>query len=77
MLLLFLAFYAHCRCFDSPSPGIADAIISFKAAVNHSLKAGLNSNNRIEIEFRDVFKYLFGGKGRTPQQDKGQALDNE
>ena len=51
---------------------IADAVSSFKAAVDRSLKAGLNCNNRIEIEFRvDVFKYLFSGKGRTPpRQDE-------
>ena len=81
MLLLFLTFYAHCRCFESPSPAyrvIADAVSSFRAAVDRSLKAGLNCNNRIEIEFRvDVFKYLFSGKGRTPPTGRGLFYDLE
>lgn len=69
MLILFLTLYAHCRYFESPSPAyrlIADSASSFKAAVDRSLKAGVNCNNRIDIDFRvDVFKYLFSGKGRT------------
>ena len=49
-----------------------------KAAFHRSLKSGVNSNNKIELEFRiDVFKYLFNGKGRNPPTGRGLFYDLE
>ena len=55
-----------CSTFESPQPSfrlIADTTSDLKAAVDWSLKLGVNCSNRIEIEFRiDVFRYSFNGK---------------
>ena len=68
-------FTVHCRSFESPSPQyrlVADAASTFIAAVNKSLKSGVNTNCKIEIKFRtDVFRYLFNNKGRKPTTGRG------
>ena len=65
--------------FESPTPQyrlVADAASNFVAAVNRSLKMGVNSNCKIEVEFRtDVFKYLFNNKGRKPPTGRGLVYD--
>ena len=51
---------------------IIDATSHFKAAIHRSLKAGVNCNNRLDVEFRsDVFRFLFNGKGRNTPTGRG------
>ena len=55
---------------------IADAASHLIAAVQRSLKSGVNSNNRLDLEFRtDVFRFLFNGKGRNPPKGRGLFYD--
>lgn len=68
-------YFHNYRSFESPTPPyrlIADTISHFTAAIQRSLKTGINSNNRLDLEFRtDVFRFLFDGKGRTPPNGRG------
>ena len=63
------------------SPGlpyrvIADASSHLIAAIQRSLKSGINCNNRLDLEFRtDVFRLLFSGKGRNPPKGRGLFYD--
>lgn len=67
------------RSFESPVPQyrvIADAASHFMAAVQKSLKSGVNCNNRLDLEFKtDVFRFLFNGKGRNPPKGRGLFYD--
>ena len=72
-------YFHNYRSFESPTPPyrlIADTISHFTAAIQRSLKTGINSNNRLDLEFRtDVFRFLFDGKGRTPPNGRGLFYD--
>ena len=67
--------YYYYRSFESPVLQyrvVADAASHFMAAVQKSLKSGVNCNNRLDLEFRtDVFKLLFNGKGSNPPKGRG------
>ena len=46
------------------------------AAVQKSLKPGVNCNNRVDLEFRtDVFRFLFDSKGRNPPRGRRLFCD--
>ena len=73
--------YTDCyyRSFESPGLPyrvIADAASHLIAAIQKSLKSGVNCNNRLDLEFRtDVFRFLFNGKGRNPPKGRGLFYD--
>ena len=50
---------------------IADAASHLIAAVQKSLKSGVNCNNRLDLEFRtDVFRFYLMVKVGTPQEEE-------
>ena len=73
------SYFDHIRSFESPTPPyrvIADATSHLTAAIQKSLKSGVNSSNGLDLEFRtDVFRFLFDGKGRTPPNGQGLFYD--
>ena len=57
---------------------IVDASSHLKAALQKSLKSGVNINNHFELEFRtDVFKFLFSSKGKKAPTGRGLFYDLE
>ena len=51
---------------------IIDATSHFKAVIHRNLKARVNCNNKLDVEFRsDVFRLLFNGKGRNTPTGRG------
>ena len=69
----------YCRSFESPGLPycvIADPASHLIAAVQKSLKSGVNCSNRFDLDFRtDVFTLLFRGKGRNPPKGRGLFYD--
>ena len=52
---------------------IADATSHLIAAVQRSLKSGVN---RLDLDFRtDIFRFLFNGRGRNPPRGRGLFYD--
>ena len=64
----FRLLLIHCRYFHDPQPEyrvISDAVSIFLSEVARSLKCGVNRACSFSFSFRtDVFKCLFGGKGK-------------
>ena len=53
-----------------------DGISNFCAAVDKSLKSGVNLHCTFKVEFRtDLFNFLFDGKGRHPPRRLGQLYE--
>ena len=78
-IILCINTDCHYRSFESPGLPyrvLADASSHLIAAIQNSLKSGVNRNNRLDIEFRtDVFRVLFNGKGRNPPKGRGLFYD--
>lgn len=71
----------HTRSYESPTPAyrlIVDTTSNLIAALQRSLKSGVNTNNHFEVEFRtDVFRFLFNGKGKNTPTGRGLFYDLE
>ena len=61
--------YFCCRYFRHPKPNycaVADDVSNFVSEIARSLRLGVNRACSFSFVFRtDVFKFLFGGKGRA------------
>ena len=55
-----------------------DCVSAFLAAINKSLKMGVNRGSQITVNFRtDVFQFLFKDKGREYPHGPGQLFELE
>ena len=68
-----------CSGYEDPFPPyrvIDDCVCSLITAVQQSLRLGVNLNCKFSVDFRkDIFMYLFKGKGSTPPSGQGKFYD--
>lgn len=70
-----------CRKFYNPTPAIrsiSDSTCNLIYAIKGSLRKGITRCNKLAVEFRhDVFKYLFGGKGKRIAGKRGMEYSED
>lgn len=73
--------YTFCRKYYNPTPdirAILDSVSNLVYTIKSSLKKGITRYNKLRIEFRsDVFRFLFGGKGKDINKRKGREYSKD
>ena len=80
-IILYKPTYIFVQVLCNPQPSFRDILDStsvFIAAINRSLKMGVNRECHININFRtDIFQFLFKNKGSNYSHGSGQFISLE